>query len=196
VRRRRGGGTWTKNPPQAAWPRLNGNAIFKAPLSVTGVKPWFRIVRQPKMSSRRQGREGPDDRSAVHRLAGGVAAFFRPAERGECQHPRRRHWIRRLIDPWFPGDPGKRHAGRPGSDDGLPRSLQSATTLGPTERSGKGRRRIRTTSMSLSWISWKPRIDEPSNPMPSSRVLAFTALGGTEKCCHTPGKSVNRRSII
>src|SRR6266705_5733695 len=53
-----------------------------------------------------------------------------------------------------------------------------------------------TTSMSLSWISWKPRIDEPSNPMPSSRVLAFTALGGTEKCCHTPGKSVNRKSII
>src|ERR1700692_2572793 len=53
-----------------------------------------------------------------------------------------------------------------------------------------------TTSMSLSWISWKPRIDEPSNPMPSSRVLAFTALGGTEKCCQTPGKSVNRRSII
>src|ERR1700730_9227963 len=53
-----------------------------------------------------------------------------------------------------------------------------------------------TTSMSLSWIAWKPRIDEPSNPMPSSRVLAFTALGGTEKCCQTPGKSVNRRSII
>jgi hypothetical protein len=27
-------------------------------------------------------------------------------------------------------------------------------------------------------------------------VLAFTALGGTEKCCQTPGKSVNRKSII
>src|SRR6516165_7301364 len=32
--------------------------------------------------------------------------------------------------------------------------------------------------------------------MPSSRASAFTALGGTEKCCHTPGKSVKRRSII
>jgi len=53
-----------------------------------------------------------------------------------------------------------------------------------------------TTSMSLSWISWKPRIDEPSNPMPSLRASIFTALGGTEKCCQTPGKSVNRRSII
>src|ERR1700736_5582258 len=53
-----------------------------------------------------------------------------------------------------------------------------------------------TTSMSLSWISWKPRIDEPSNPMPSSSALAFTAPGGMEKCCHTPGKSANRRSII
>src|SRR5882672_3396777 len=53
-----------------------------------------------------------------------------------------------------------------------------------------------TTSMSLSWISWKPRIDEPSNPMPSLRASTFAALGGTEKCCHTPGKSVNRRSTI
>lgn len=26
------------------------NTIFKAPLSVTGVKLWFRIVRQPKIS--------------------------------------------------------------------------------------------------------------------------------------------------
>src|SRR5262245_19142105 len=50
--------------------------------------------------------------------------------------------------------------------------------------------------MSLSWISWKPRIEEPSKPMPSSSASASTALGGTEKCCHTPGKSVNRKSII
>src|SRR5260370_34088895 len=53
-----------------------------------------------------------------------------------------------------------------------------------------------TTSVSLSWICWKRRIDEPSNPMPSLRASTFTALGGTEKCCHTPGKSVNRRSTI
>src|ERR1700746_833013 len=32
-----------------------------------------------------------------------------------------------------------------------------------------------TTSMSLSWISWKPRIDEPSNPTPSSRAPALAA---------------------
>src|SRR5258708_18731370 len=50
--------------------------------------------------------------------------------------------------------------------------------------------------MSLSWLSWKPLIDEPSNPMPSLRASTFAALGGTEKCCHTPGKSVKRRSII
>src|SRR6516164_5911744 len=53
-----------------------------------------------------------------------------------------------------------------------------------------------TTSMSLSWISWNPRIEEPSKPMPSSSASASTALGGTEKCCQTPGKSVNRKSII
>src|SRR6516225_12033118 len=32
--------------------------------------------------------------------------------------------------------------------------------------------------------------------MPSSSASASTALGGTEKCCQTPGKSVNRKSII
>src|SRR5262244_3004374 len=53
-----------------------------------------------------------------------------------------------------------------------------------------------TTNISLSWISWKPRIDEPSNPIPSLNASASTALGGTEKCCQTPGRSVNRRSII
>src|SRR4029077_21211617 len=42
-----------QNPSEPAWARANGSAIFKASLSVTGVKPWFRIVRQPKISSRR-----------------------------------------------------------------------------------------------------------------------------------------------
>jgi hypothetical protein len=32
--------------------------------------------------------------------------------------------------------------------------------------------------------------------MPASNASASTALGGTEKCCQTPGKSVNRKSII
>src|SRR5262245_2863853 len=53
-----------------------------------------------------------------------------------------------------------------------------------------------TTSMSLSWISWKPRIDDPSKPMPSLIASASIALGGTEKCCQVPGKSVKRKSII
>src|SRR4029078_9237522 len=53
-----------------------------------------------------------------------------------------------------------------------------------------------TTSMSLSWISWKPRIDDPSKPMPSLLASASTALGGTEKCCQVPGRSVKRKSII
>jgi hypothetical protein len=43
-----------------------------------------------------------------------------------------------------------------------------------------------TTSMSLSWISWKPRIDEPSKPMPSAKPSRSRALGGIEKCCHKP----------
>jgi len=38
------------NPSQAVWARQNGKPIFKVPLSVTGAKPWFRIVRQPKNS--------------------------------------------------------------------------------------------------------------------------------------------------
>src|SRR5262249_4000415 len=32
--------------------------------------------------------------------------------------------------------------------------------------------------------------------MPSSRASTSIALGGTEKCCQTPGKSVNRKSTI
>src|SRR5215470_10670356 len=32
--------------------------------------------------------------------------------------------------------------------------------------------------------------------MPSLIASASTALGGTEKCCQVPGKSVKRRSII
>ena len=39
----------SKSAP-TAWARTNGIAIFRASLSGTGVKPWFRIVRQPKSS--------------------------------------------------------------------------------------------------------------------------------------------------
>ena len=51
-------------------------------------------------------------------------------------------------------------------------------------------------SMSDSWISWNPRIDEPSNPSPSSKTPSFSSWAGTEKCCMSPGKSQKRKSMI
>src|SRR5436309_4507050 len=50
--------------------------------------------------------------------------------------------------------------------------------------------------MSLSWIAWKPRMEEPSKPNPSSKLLSVTSCVGTEKCCHRPGMSMKRRSTI
>ena len=58
-------------------------------------------------------------------------------------------------------------------------------------RPGSGKR-----SMSLSWIFWKPRIDEPSNPIPSSKSASFSSPTGMLKCCQVPGRSVKRRSTI
>src|SRR6201993_1909816 len=52
-----------------------------------------------------------------------------------------------------------------------------------------------TTSMSLAWIGCQPRIDEPSNPRPSSNTLSSISLGGTVKCCQIPRKSLNFKSI-
>jgi hypothetical protein len=51
-----------------------------------------------------------------------------------------------------------------------------------------------TRSMSDSWISWKPRIEEPSNPKPSSKLSSVSSDTGMEKCCIKPGRSQNRRS--
>src|ERR1041385_4762329 len=51
-----------------------------------------------------------------------------------------------------------------------------------------------SSSMSLSLIAWKPRIDEPSNPKPSVNVSSSSSLSGVEKCCQVPGRSVNRTS--
>src|SRR5689334_5225496 len=51
-----------------------------------------------------------------------------------------------------------------------------------------------TRSMSDSWISWNPRIDEPSNPYPSSNPSSDNSCAGTEKCCINPGKSQKRKS--
>src|SRR5437016_10287520 len=38
-----------------------------------------------------------------------------------------------------------------------------------------------TRSMSDSWISWKPRIEDPSNPIPSSKTDSVSSAIGTEK---------------
>src|SRR6267154_2147954 len=51
-----------------------------------------------------------------------------------------------------------------------------------------------SSSMSLSLIAWKPRIDEPSNPRPSVNVSSSSSFKGIEKCGQVPGRSVNRTS--
>ncbi len=51
-----------------------------------------------------------------------------------------------------------------------------------------------SSSMSDSWIDWKPRTDEPSNARPSSNTLSSNAEAGMEKCWTTPGRSQNRMS--
>ena len=48
--------------------------------------------------------------------------------------------------------------------------------------------------MSDSLISWKPRIDEPSKPMPSLKSSSVKSSTGIEKCCHRPGRSMNLKS--
>ena len=48
-----------------------------------------------------------------------------------------------------------------------------------------------TSSMSLSWISWNPRMLDPSKPIPSSKMSALNSLVDTVKCCQRPGRSTN-----
>ena len=50
------------------------------------------------------------------------------------------------------------------------------------------------TSMSLAWIGCQPRIDEPSNPEPSSNSSSLISLIGIVKCCQIPRKSLNFKS--
>src|SRR5919106_3804039 len=50
--------------------------------------------------------------------------------------------------------------------------------------------------MSDSWISWNPRIEDPSKPYPSSNPSSVNSEMGTEKCCIRPGRSQNRKSTI
>src|SRR5438034_1051441 len=37
--------------------------------------------------------------------------------------------------------------------------------------------------MSLSLIAWNPRIEEPSNPIPSANSSSLSSFSGMEKCC-------------
>ena len=51
-----------------------------------------------------------------------------------------------------------------------------------------------SSSMSDSWICWKPRMDEPSKATPSVKTLSSNETTGTVKCCMTPGRSQKRTS--
>src|SRR6267143_155581 len=53
-----------------------------------------------------------------------------------------------------------------------------------------------TTSMSLAWMGIQPRMDEPSNPRPSSKMDSVSSETGTLKCCQSPMKSMNFRSTM
>src|SRR6185436_4724379 len=48
-----------------------------------------------------------------------------------------------------------------------------------------------TASMSDALIGCHPRIDEPSNPEPSSNSSSLSSLIGMVKCCHVPRRSQN-----
>ena len=50
--------------------------------------------------------------------------------------------------------------------------------------------------MSDSEISWKPRIEEPSKPRPSSNASSSSPWIDSETCCQVPGRSVNLKSTI
>ena len=52
------------------------------------------------------------------------------------------------------------------------------------------------STMSDSAISWKPRIDEPSNPSPSLNASSSSAWIERPRCCQVPGRSVNLKSTI
>src|SRR5918993_4178141 len=52
------------------------------------------------------------------------------------------------------------------------------------------------SDMSDSLMAWKPRIEEPSKPRPSSKTLWSKDDAGTVKCCMRPGRSQNRTSTI
>ena len=42
------------------------------------------------------------------------------------------------------------------------------------------------TSMSEELIALQPRMDEPSNPIPSEKISSVSSETGMAKCCHVP----------
>ena len=77
------------------------------------------------------------------------------------------------------------------------RTSQMSTRVGTEVKgsiwavAGSGKR-----SMSDSSIVWNPRMDDPSNPIPASNSSSLRSATGIEKCCHSPGMSMKRRSTI
>src|SRR5215216_750064 len=51
-------------------------------------------------------------------------------------------------------------------------------------------------SMSDASIDFQPRMDEPSNPKPSSKTSSVNSPMGTLKCCQVPNVSTNFTSTI
>src|SRR6185312_10202325 len=48
-----------------------------------------------------------------------------------------------------------------------------------------------SSSMSLSLMAWKPRMEDPSKPSPSRIIGSSRVAAGIEKCCQVPGRSQN-----
>src|SRR2546430_9054920 len=48
------------------------------------------------------------------------------------------------------------------------------------------------SSMSLSLIAWNPRIEEPSNPIPSANSSSVSSFSGMEKCCRSEERRVGK----
>src|SRR5678816_1897010 len=51
-------------------------------------------------------------------------------------------------------------------------------------------------SMSEASMDFQPRMDEPSNPKPSSKTSSVNSPMGTLKCCQVPKVSTNFTSTI
>src|SRR5438270_5333919 len=50
------------------------------------------------------------------------------------------------------------------------------------------------TSMSEAFMTFQPRMLDPSNPRPSVKISSLYSVSVVVKCCHVPGRSVNLKS--